>query len=87
MALFLYFECEKIKKIRMERRMEKLAKGLVEIEKEIKNEKEALISVVIPAYNEEETIEECIKSFLNQTYKNLEIIVVDDGSTLSLIHI
>ena len=39
------------------------------------------ISVVIPVYNEEERIERCLRSMQEQTHKNLEIIVVDDGST------
>ncbi len=38
------------------------------------------ISVIIPVYNVEEYLEECILSVINQTYKNLEIILVDDGS-------
>lgn len=40
----------------------------------------ALISVVITTYNEENNIEKCVKSILDQSYKNLEIIVIDDGS-------
>jgi len=40
-----------------------------------------LISVIIPVYNEEKHIEESINSIIKQTYKNLEIIVIDDGST------
>ena len=39
-----------------------------------------LISVVIPAYNCEKTINDSIYSIINQTYKNLEIIVINDGS-------
>ncbi len=42
---------------------------------------QALISVIIPVYNVEEYLRECVDSVLNQTYKNLEIILVDDGST------
>lgn len=38
------------------------------------------ISVIVPIYNVEKYLEECIKSIQNQTYKNLEIILVDDGS-------
>jgi len=40
-----------------------------------------LVSVVVPSYNHEAYIEECILSIVNQTYKNIELIVVDDGST------
>ncbi len=40
-----------------------------------------LISVIIPVYNVEEYLRECVESVINQTYKNLEIILVDDGST------
>ena len=40
-----------------------------------------LISVIVPIYNVEEYLNECVDSILNQTYKNLEIILVDDGST------
>lgn len=40
-----------------------------------------MISVIMPVYNESEFIEDAIKSLINQTYQDLEIIVIDDGST------
>lgn len=41
---------------------------------------EKLISIIIPIYNAEKYLEKCISSILNQTYSNLEIILINDGS-------
>ena len=40
-----------------------------------------IISVIIPVYNAEKTIEKCLDSLTNQKYKELEIILINDGST------
>ena len=38
------------------------------------------ISVIVPVYKVEEYLHRCVESIINQTYTNLEIIVIDDGS-------
>lgn len=43
-------------------------------------EKNELISIIVPIYNVEEYLDRCVDSIVNQTYTNLEIILVDDGS-------
>ena len=40
-----------------------------------------VISVIVPCYNVEKYVSKCIESIINQTYKNLEIILIDDNST------
>ena len=40
-----------------------------------------LISVIVPIYNSEKFLKPCLDSVINQTYKNLDIILIDDGST------
>ena len=40
-----------------------------------------MISIIVPVYNVEKYLNRCVDSIINQTYKNLEIILVDDGST------
>lgn len=39
-----------------------------------------MVSVIVPVYNTKDYIEECVNSLLNQSYSELEIIMVDDGS-------
>ncbi|MCI5956747.1 MAG: glycosyltransferase [Clostridiales bacterium] len=46
-----------------------------------KQQTRCLVSVIVPVYNAEKTIESCIGSILNQTYRELEVLAVDDGST------
>lgn len=43
--------------------------------------REPVVSVIIPVYNVEEYLRECLDSVINQTYQNLEIILINDGST------
>lgn len=45
------------------------------------NSEKDLISVIVPVYNVEQFLDRCMQSILRQTYQNLEIILVDDGST------
>ena len=40
-----------------------------------------LVTVVVTLYNKEDYIEHCLKSIQNQSYENLEVIVINDGST------
>ena len=41
-----------------------------------------LISVIVPVYKVEQYLDRCVQSIVSQTYENLEIILVDDGSPI-----
>ena len=38
------------------------------------------VSIIVPVYNVEKYVEKCLISIINQTYKNIEIIIINDGS-------
>ena len=43
--------------------------------------KDDLVSIVVPVYNVQPYLKKCVETLLNQTYKNLEILLVDDGNS------
>ena len=45
------------------------------------------VSIIVPVYNIEQYLEQCIDSIINQTYKNIEVLLIDDGSTDTTIEI
>jgi len=49
--------------------------------KNLKNDIKKMISIIIPTYNRAKLIKESIKSVLNQTYQNFELLIMDDGSS------
>ena len=60
--------------------MEKLAKELWRSVQKLSNNSKK-VSIVVPVYNVEKYIDRCLESLVNQTLKDIEIIVVNDGST------
>ena len=41
---------------------------------------EPTVSIIVPVYNGEKTLERCVESILNQTYRDFELLLIDDGS-------
>ena len=46
----------------------------------VENNKKIKISIIVPIFNSEDYLDRCILSIINQSYRNLEIILVNDGS-------
>lgn len=53
----------------------------IEAEEDIQETANLLVSIIVPSHNHEKYITQCIESIINQSYKNFELIVIDDGST------
>jgi glycosyltransferase involved in cell wall biosynthesis len=53
----------------------------------MKNNSNPLVSIIIPTYNSEKTLEQCLMSIFTQTYRNMEIVIVDKESTDKTIQI
>ena len=62
-------------------RVKKSVSQLENSEQSAKTANFPLVSIIVPARNEERNIRRCVESLLEQSYPNFEVIVVDDGST------
>ena len=47
----------------------------------MQNPNKKIISIIVPVFNTEKYVKKCIESILCQSYKNIELIIIDDGST------
>jgi glycosyltransferase involved in cell wall biosynthesis len=56
-------------------------KGGIQVSSHISASEMPLISIIVPVYNKESLVGKCIESLITQTYRNIEIILVNDGST------
>ena len=65
-------------RINAKRFLRKLMPEKSSFEKEVEN---PLISIIVPVYNVEKYLRQCLESLINQTYKNIEIICINNGST------
>lgn len=66
--------------LRVNGKQENVLKIKDRIRKGIMENRETVISIIVPVYNTDGYIEQCLRSIFNQTYKNIEIICIDDGS-------
>lgn len=60
---------------------------LVVNKKKLERIEDPLVTIVVPLYNKQEYVEETLSSIANQTYKNIRVVIVDDGSTDSSLEI